>query len=57
MWGLPVQAFEVAIRLARRVFDQAAALGFAMRLLDLGGGLTAQAGLHEAPRESMQVGV
>ena len=39
---LPVQAFAVAIQLARRVFEQGAALGFRMRLLDLGGGLTAQ---------------
>ncbi|KAG5190941.1 hypothetical protein JKP88DRAFT_251889 [Tribonema minus] len=33
-------AFAVAIGLARNVFDQATALGFHMRLLDLGGGFT-----------------
>lgn len=37
------QAFEVAIRLARGVFDIGAKLGLHnMRVLDIGGGLTAQ---------------
>jgi len=32
------QAFTAAIAAARKVFDMGAALGFGMRLLDLGGG-------------------
>lgn len=38
-----VQAFEVAIRLARGVFDMGASLGLQnMHILDIGGGFTAQ---------------
>lgn len=34
------EAFAVAIALAKQVFDEATAMGFHMRLLDLGGGFT-----------------
>ncbi len=41
MWAC-WQAFEVAIRLARSVFDIGTLLGFRMRMLDLGGGVSSQ---------------
>jgi diaminopimelate decarboxylase len=37
-----LQAFEVAIMLAGRVFDAGASLGFNMWMLDLGGGVSSE---------------